>query len=319
MGFSSIVQANVAAGKPVTTGLFNKVRTNLDDHETRINAVETGGGAKIVLFNEVVNLEYGRVGDIAHSLLTEAEFQKRYGPEWQLIKGQSLSGTDLASLYGGTAPDARGEFLRVLDNGRGFDSGRSIGSGQSHQIGEHSHKWHDIRSYVGGSRPNLSATVAGGSYVEYGNFDSSGNFFAYANPLDQDRYTDKISVGSTEVRPENTAVNTFIKQNDDVFNYARIFRAPAGMNVISATISSLIAGSSGNLEVDILKGSSLGSMSTMLNSNISLAFGSGNYATSSEGDFSSTALAQNDFLRVDIKSMQVGQNEFYLNLYGESN
>lgn len=36
-------------------------------------------------------------------------------------------------------PDLRGEFIRGLDNGRGVDAGRAIGSAQAHQMQSHTH------------------------------------------------------------------------------------------------------------------------------------------------------------------------------------
>jgi len=317
MAYDSINSTNVAAGKPVTTGLMNKVRTNFDDHESRINSVETGGGAKTVIFSEVVNLETARVGEIVWSLLSETEFQKRYGAEWKLIKGQSLSGTDLESFLGPTAPDARGDFLRLKDNGRGRDpqGDSSIGTSRSDILKSHMHY-----------EETTTSNSTGSSSARYA--DNSDNFINAGadEPITYDgdgvpktvKRGNRVLYGSSETAPKHVLVNAFTKENDTIIDYTRIFRAPAGINIVSATISSLIAGTSGNLEVDILKGSTLGTMATMLNSNISLGFAAGNYATSSEGDFAVNTLAQNDFLRVDIKSTQVNQSEFYLNVYGES-
>ena len=46
--------------------------------------------------------------------------------------GQSTSGyDDLETLIGPNVPDLRGEFVRGWDNGRGTDSGRSLGSSQA--------------------------------------------------------------------------------------------------------------------------------------------------------------------------------------------
>ena len=65
--------------------------------------------------------------------------------------GQSVSKTTYAALfavigtqYGGSGnnfnvPDLRGEFVRGFDNGRNADTGRSIGSSQGDQFGQHNH------------------------------------------------------------------------------------------------------------------------------------------------------------------------------------
>lgn len=51
---------------------------------------------------------------------------------WLELNGQSTSGyPDLAKLYGATVPDMRGSFARGWDNGKGYDSGRSLRSFQN--------------------------------------------------------------------------------------------------------------------------------------------------------------------------------------------
>ena len=45
-------------------------------------------------------------------------------------------------------PDLRGEFVRGWDDGRGVDSGRSFGTAQDDQVGEHDHGFVDGRSYI---------------------------------------------------------------------------------------------------------------------------------------------------------------------------
>lgn len=72
---------------------------------------------------------------------------------WLLCDGEEVSRASYADLFnvigetygagdGSTTfnlPDLRGEFVRGLDNGRGIDSGRTLGSDQGSQYGQHSH------------------------------------------------------------------------------------------------------------------------------------------------------------------------------------
>lgn len=72
---------------------------------------------------------------------------------WVKANGAALSRATYANLFlaigttygagdGSTTfllPDLRGEFLRAIDDGRGVDSGRDIGSFQNHQYQSHSH------------------------------------------------------------------------------------------------------------------------------------------------------------------------------------
>lgn len=53
MAFSAINSSNIEVGDPVTAELWGLVKSNFDDHETRINSVE-GGASKIVIINDLV-------------------------------------------------------------------------------------------------------------------------------------------------------------------------------------------------------------------------------------------------------------------------
>lgn len=83
-----------------------------------------------------------------------------------LANGASLSRTTYAQLFGviGTTygnadastfniPDLRGEFLRGLDNGRGIDSGRNLGTFQNWQLANHTH------TFVGDAIPAHTHTA----------------------------------------------------------------------------------------------------------------------------------------------------------------
>lgn len=85
-------------------------------------------------------------------------------------------------------PDLRGEFLRAWDDGRGVDSGRSLGSSQSGAFASHNHYF---ESY------NLSRAA----------FDPGGLPFLFADS--PPHYT--ASVGGSETRPRNIALLACIK------------------------------------------------------------------------------------------------------------
>jgi len=295
MGFLTIPSELIQVGKALKKEIFLKTKDNFDDHETRINAVEAGGGGQ-VLFNQIVDMQaIARAGEIRHYLLSDSQISDRFSSEdWDLIEGQDVTGKKLETLYGATLPDARGEFLRSLDNGRGVDSGRVMGSYQVDDNKAHTHTTSIPHGYSLSSSFGLTPEHSVSS----------------ANHLSS-------STGS-ESRPKNIAVNTAIKEDED-FTQLLIARAPFGMSVTSATIATLDnIGTSGTLEIDLLSGSGLGTVTTMLNSNIAIAQALGANYTSSEASFSDNSLSQGDYIVVDLKGLQVGQSRFFINVYGES-
>lgn len=120
---------------------------------------------------------------------------------WLKANGATVSRTAYAALFlaigttygagdGSTTfklPDCRGEFLRGLDDGRGVDAGRVIGSAQSGEIQSHFH-------YVG--EPSYPIPSSGGwSLRAAGNSSSAASSYA----------------GGAETRPRNVAMLACIK------------------------------------------------------------------------------------------------------------
>lgn len=108
------------------------------------------------------------------------------------IRGQTLNKSDYPVLFKNygisanqyTLPDTRGEFVRGLDNGRGVDTGRILGSFQEDMLRSHSHTY--FKDNVGGG-----SSSAGGSGS--GSDDNTSN------------------TGGTETRPRNIAMIYIIK------------------------------------------------------------------------------------------------------------
>jgi microcystin-dependent protein len=101
-------------------------------------------------------------------------------PEGRLpCNGSAISRTTYAALYGvigtkwGTGdgsttfnlPDARGEFIRGLDGGRGVDAARAFGSSQDHQLQDHKHFTEANGSTSGGGSASYPISTTGLYYV----------------------------------------------------------------------------------------------------------------------------------------------------------
>lgn len=118
---------------------------------------------------------------------------------WLLADGSNVSRTTYAKLFaaigttygagdGSTTfklPDLRGEFVRGLDQGRGVDAGRVLGSWQTDMLKSHSH-----------SIPNQGSGLVSASLT---NGDGDSNTYPTG------------ATGGTETRPRNVAMNYIIK------------------------------------------------------------------------------------------------------------
>jgi microcystin-dependent protein len=87
-------------------------------------------------------------------------------------------------------PDLRGEFIRGFDDGKGTDSGRTIGSFQTDELKSHNHN-----ILTAGATQGITSAI---SYV--------GNY--YQNNVDS---TIIVNTGSVETRPRNIAMLYCIK------------------------------------------------------------------------------------------------------------
>lgn len=157
-----------------------------------------------------------------------AHFATNTAPSgWLKANGALVSRTTYAALFavigttfgagdGSTTfniPDLRGEFLRCLDDGRGIDAARGIGTAQSSQNLSHNHG--GLNGAAGGHShtiPSGAATSTGGGSVGNKEANQTGTDGATL-------YTDAVSAhqhsissdGGAEARPRNIALLACIK------------------------------------------------------------------------------------------------------------
>lgn len=154
-----------------------------------------GTGSSFIRFKK----SEASIGDIKHSMLTEAQFQAEVDTTWVLADGRDVTGSDFETLTGfSIVPDCRGQFLRGANNGRSDgkenpDGGALLGIQQDDAIAPHSH---DVQVGFGVDSA----------------FVKSGNSGGGAQVPDAALSTG-TGIGTTETRPKNITVNIFIKIN----------------------------------------------------------------------------------------------------------
>jgi phage-related tail fiber protein len=144
---------------------------------------------------------------------------------WLKANGAAVSRTAYAALFAaigttfGTGdgfntfnlPDLRGEFLRSLDDGRGVDAGRALGTSQASQNLAHTHTGttdsagahtHNIPTFARDGSTNGSTGDGGSSRTYTSVTDSAG---AHTHPFTT------ASAGGAEARPRNVALLACIK------------------------------------------------------------------------------------------------------------
>lgn len=124
-----------------------------------------------------------------------------------MLMGQSISSSTypiLFSLYGGTLPDLRGEFIRGWDNGRGKDTGRTVLSTQGFALQNMTGSLGSVRT--GSTTPPLTGVF----YLDGG---AAGNITGGTGTgfpsigFDASR----VAQTATETRPTNVAFNYIVK------------------------------------------------------------------------------------------------------------
>jgi len=105
-------------------------------------------------------------------------------------------------------PEARGEFLRGWDHGRGVDGRRALGSAQSDEFKSHNHRYFDTVGGVidpGGGTAGITINgVAPGVANAYTSTTGNDGFMCLAAP-------NTVNAGGAESRPRNIAVMWCIK------------------------------------------------------------------------------------------------------------
>ena len=318
MAFKQLNNSDIEVGKPTKKSLFKTIKDNFDDHESRLSALSASAN-KIVMFDEFINLTDLGIGKIVAAEQDEASFQTLNGSGWKLCNGSSAAGTMWATFTGNAnVPDYRGEFLRGLDNGRGVDSGRTLGSFQADQMEQHNHGGGD-HSHPFQRVANSETDINDTSTIEWGGAYSTSTFTppSSGNIIANNGGTHNNS----ENRPRNKAVNYFIKVDHDLTFNLKAREDQTIVAVKGYVIDSNGLPTTGTVEFDILKGSSRDALSSIFSVKPSLSFGSG----VSDGDFTDSGtflpsgadITQGDWIKLDVTSIMNGQTGLYIQVFSE--
>lgn len=151
----------------------------------------------------IADSEVGRIGTFAMATPP---------PGWFRANGAAVSRTVYAALFAkiGTSygagdgvstfnlPDPRGKFIRVLDDGRGIDAGRVLGSSQADETRSHNHGG---SSAGAGGHAHTASTGAAGNHSHTASTGSAGN---HAHSVRSGSYTpDGVDVAGDVWEPRN--------------------------------------------------------------------------------------------------------------------
>jgi len=204
---AAIRSSNLSATEPSPTfaGLF---WFDTAANELKIRNEANDGWIVMGSFDANINTAYTPAG----AVMTFAQASAPDG--WLKADGLDVSRTTYATLFaaigttygvgdGSTTfglPDMRGEFARGLDDGRGVDAGRTLGSSQSDEFESHTHTVTSnfILGNTDTTRNNTNQVADRGA--------TNANY----NPIYNPTYTAANS-GGTETRPRNVALLYCIK------------------------------------------------------------------------------------------------------------
>jgi microcystin-dependent protein len=112
-------------------------------------------------------------------------------------------------------PELRGEFVRGLDDGRGIDESRTLGSAQAQSYQSHTHTATVSNAEHTHNLPSLGGSTFGGTAVSVTTTSTVNRVQAYAgmavSTVAADVSVSNASSGAAETRPRNVALLACIR------------------------------------------------------------------------------------------------------------
>lgn len=218
-------------GQPNTTIKSAPYNSQVDDFANALNTlrpISAGGTGASSAEQALANLGGIRTSDV-DALLAGVVLQWPMATPptgWLLCNGQAISRVTYSRLFakidtvwgigdGSTTfnvPDLRGMFIRGLDNGRGVDVGRILGSQQADDVGPHTHTGSTNPAGAHQHNAPIETNFTAGSELASGAGYSQGTGSVLTSSNGTHTHTLTINPsGGQESRPRNIAMNYFIK------------------------------------------------------------------------------------------------------------
>jgi hypothetical protein len=105
-----------------------------------------------------------------------------------------------------------------------------------------------------------------------------------------------------------------IEDEGGVVDAAAYIRVPVNITITNVQLTVMEAGTSGTLEIDIQGKHGAGAFATILSSNITVGFGSGDFFTASAAGITDDEFSTGDFLRLDVKALQTNMVDAYVTI-----
>lgn len=197
-------------------------------NHTGSQAISTIAGLQAALNDITARLDANEatLASVIHPGLMVYDASNTVPSGWLRCDGAAVSRTTYAALFdrigttfgagdGATTfnlPELRGEFVRGLDNGRGVDTGRTLGSTQAQAIQSHNHSGttgsggsHNHDTLNNFSTGSASGGTGASVWRPTGDPVSVGTTGAHTHSFTTN------STGGTETRPRNVAFPVIIK------------------------------------------------------------------------------------------------------------
>jgi hypothetical protein len=183
----------------------NTRKNQIEETEYR-SSISEGTAKKLgEAVNYILDGGFNLLGVIQASCLTESQFQAIRGDSWVLMRGQSIAGSDFATLTGiMSLPD----FIGVGAHLEQLESGNSVFDFFPNQNLDHDH------DNGGFNRLLRTVTVYEPAIEQFININTIDSIDASPNEPELTTSAEILAEGGDRFRPNSYQINYFIKINE---------------------------------------------------------------------------------------------------------